>query len=273
MQVDYAKLNLDDSTCREMDRLLSLPRGERSELEQIWFLMDTVWDEYGCDNQHPEPEKFGAFYRHPVWLLHGLFQEHHEPSMQHRQAISDWIADAGFLSVVDYGGGFGTLARLIAAKNPECRIDVYEPYQDESVSRQLENTGRINAVRTLGRYDCLISTDVLEHVPDPLFHLAEMISAVRENGFLIIANNFRPVVKCHLPHTFHLKYSFDFIVGRMGGRKVGNLSGSHATIYKKVKSVEKALKSARKYERISRKLYPLLEGILPMARGVRRMMR
>ena len=273
MQVDYAKLNLDVFSAREIERLLSLPREERSELEQIWFLMDTVWDEYGCDNQHPDPEKFGAFYRHPVWILHGLFQEQHELSMQHRQAISDWIAARGFASVADYGGGFGTLARLIASKSAECVIDIYEPYQADPLPYQQEDTGRINAVPTLSRYDCLVSTDVLEHVIDPLHSLAEMTNAVKENGFLIIANNFRPVVKCHLPQTFHLKYSFDYFTRSMGLKKIGPLSGSHATIYKKVKAVENALSSARKYERVSRTIYPLLEIIRPLAVGIRRISR
>ncbi len=264
MQIDYEQLNLDDGTLKEIKRLLSLPRDKRSDLEQMWFLMDCVWDECDCDNAHPDGEKINRFYSHPVWLINGLFLEQHELSMQHRQIISDWVAKAGFQSVVDYGGGFGTLAKLIAAKSPHCRVDVYEPYQVDPVTRQLQDAGRIFFVRTLGCYDCLVSTDVLEHVADPLLVLDEMVKAVKERGFLIIANNFKPVVKCHLPQTFHLKYSFDLIAAKMGLKKIGHLDGSHAWVYSKEKTVGNALPSARKYEKWSKILFPFFEKTYSM---------
>lgn len=260
MKIDCETLPLDEATLKEIRRLLALPQEDRTDLEQMWFLMDRIWDEYGCDNKHPDRDKINRYYSHPVWVLNGLFLEQHEISMRHRQAISDWITEAGLQSIVDYGGGFGTLAKLIAVKNPACKVDVYEPYPVAPVARQLENTGRIFFVRTLSRYDCLVSTDVLEHVTDPLSVFAEMVDAVAEKGFLIIANNFKPVVKCHLPQTFHLRYSFEFIAARMGVKKMGHLDGSHAWIYQKEKSVENALRKVRKYEALSKILFPFFQS-------------
>lgn len=79
--------------------------------------MDLVWEDLGCDNKHLNWEKISKFYSHPVWLLNGLFIEQHTVSMKHRHAISDWIIAKNFKKILDYGGGFGTLARLIAQKN------------------------------------------------------------------------------------------------------------------------------------------------------------
>ena len=82
------------------------------------------------------------------------------------------------------------------------------------------------------QYDCLIATDVLEHVPNPIEIFVRMIHCVKPNGYLLIANNFYPVIKCHLPRTFHLRYTFDIIAKNMGLKNCGILQGSHATIYK-----------------------------------------
>ena len=71
------------------------------------------------------------FYSHPVWLLNGLFIEQHSLSLQHRVAISDWVVEQGFDTVIDYGGGFGTIAKLIATKRPSCKIHIYEPHPSE----------------------------------------------------------------------------------------------------------------------------------------------
>ena len=69
-------------------------------------------------------------------------------------------------------------------------------------------------------YDMLVCTDVLEHVINPLDLLAQMIGAVRVGGHLLIANCFEPVIACHLPSTFHLRYSFDDFCSRLGLRFV-----------------------------------------------------
>jgi SAM-dependent methyltransferase len=261
MKIEYDTLNLNDVALKEIKRLLLLPQENRSDLEQMWFLMDKVWDEYGCDSRHPDQITLGRFYAHPVWLLNGLFIEQHGLSRQHREAISDWVARANFESVIDYGGGSGALAKLIVKKNARCHVAVYEPHLIDLISQKLNDYDRIGIVTTLGLYECLVSTDVLEHVTDPLKTLSDMINAVRYNGFLIIANNFRPVIKCHLPQTFHLKFSFNFFAWRMGLKKIGQLEGSHATIYKKDKQADIDLRAIRRYERVSKACYPVLESV------------
>ena len=49
-------------------------------------------------------------------LLNGLFIEADATSMMHRRAIADWVVERGasIRKLLDFGGGFGTLASLIA---------------------------------------------------------------------------------------------------------------------------------------------------------------
>lgn len=76
--------------------------------------MDQAWQECGCDNLRVDEERYSSFYRHPVWLLNGMFIEQHSTSMGHWRAITAAAAALRPEHVVDAGGGFGNLARLLA---------------------------------------------------------------------------------------------------------------------------------------------------------------
>ena len=108
-------------------------------------------------------------------------------------------------------------------------------------------------------YDCLVSTDVLEHVVDPLDLFAKMIDRVKEGGFLLIANHFYPSVKCHLPATFHFRYTFNQFAEKMGLKTIGMCEESHATIYKKNQSKKLDWKQLRKLEKRSQFWFPFNE--------------
>jgi len=245
-----------------IDSLLSRSPNNPPELEDIWWLMDNIWNEIGCDNRSPDWDKISEFYKHPVWILNGLFIEQHELSMQHRHAISDWIVRKDIKQVLDYGGGFGTLARLICDKAKDISVDIYEPYPSKYAVSLTEHYSNIHFVKSLDKaYDCLVSLDVLEHVSDPLKLFSEMINSVKDGGYLVIANCFYPVIKCHLPCTFHLRYSFDKFAKLMGLQLIGPCEGSHATIYHKKESVPYDWKKIRVEEQNSRRLFPFSEFI------------
>jgi len=198
MKIKLIDNNLTKSEKEEVEALLNKEKQGLDDLEQMWYLMDLVWDEYGCDNKNLNWEKISKFYSHSVWLLNGLFIEQHEISMGHRHAISDWVINHNFKNVVDYGGGFGTLARLIAHKDKNIKMDIYEPHPSDFGLKRAAEFDNIDIIDSLDNYyDCLISTDVLEHVPDPLNELAKMIKKVKIDGYPVIANCFTPVIKCH----------------------------------------------------------------------------
>lgn len=253
------KAGLSGNDLRAIELLLSRSSHDPPELEDVWHLVDSVWDEIGCENRTIDWRKVAEYYRHPVWILNGLFIEQHDISMQHRHAMSDWITTNKFEDILDYGGGFGTLARLIADKDDSIVIDIYEPHpSDFSLSRTIHYSN-IHFVDSINKsYDCLIAVDVLEHLGDPLKTFSEMIAHVREGGYLLMANNFYPVIKCHLPTTFHLRYSFNIFAGFMGLAAVGKCEGSHATIYKKTKSFSIDWRKIRLLEHISKIIFPII---------------
>jgi len=253
---DLNGVRLNDHQKLEIDRLLNRISGQSFCLEDMWALLDQVWDEFGCDNKELDWDKINKFYQHPVWILNGLFIEQHELSMQHRHAITDWLInekkETKISKIIDYGGGFGSLARLIAEKNKEFKVDIFEPHPSDFAVNRCRPFYNIEFVdKITSEYDCLVCTDVLEHVPNPLKVLEEMIECVRLDGLLVIANNFRPVVKCHLPSTFHFQYTFKYFAQMMQLKYIGPCKGSHAEIYQKVKSRPFKWNRLRAFEKIS----------------------
>lgn len=230
----YKNIGLEVHEEQAIADLLLESENDPPQVEDIWKLMDMVWEQYGCDNDNLLPEKIIDFYNHPVWILNGLFIEQDAASMQHRQVISDWIVQKGMRTVLDYGGGFGTLAKLIGEKNPMIKVDIYEPHPSNFALKKTHNYPNINFISSISKeYDCLVSTDVLEHVPDPLSELYEMQSVVKDSGYLILANCFYPVMHCHLPANFHLRYTFNLIAKVMGLEVVGVIQDNCATIFRK----------------------------------------
>jgi SAM-dependent methyltransferase len=257
LNINLKETHLTNNEKKEIQAILEMQDPEiTDDLIQMLHLEDLIWDMYGCDNKILNWEKIGKFYSHPLFILVGLFAKQHDISLKHRKAISEWVTQHNLKHIVDYGGGIGVLAQLISDRNKTINIDIYEPYPNEFGLRRTKGNRKINFVTVIKKnYDCLISTDVLEHVPDPLKTFSEMIDCVHTGGYLIIANNFYPVVKCHLPRTFHLRYSFNFFAKCMGLDYLSGLEGSHATIYRKKISTAIDWKKLRHYEKISKTLY------------------
>ncbi|QPN65915.1 bifunctional 2-polyprenyl-6-hydroxyphenol methylase/3-demethylubiquinol 3-O-methyltransferase UbiG [Synechococcus sp. CBW1006] len=187
-----------------------------------------------------------------------MYIEQHAVSMEHRQAITIAVAELRPLKVVDFGGGFGTLARLLASALPQSAIEICEPYPPRHGIESCKPFANISFVPELNRQsvDVLVSTDVLEHVQDPIALLAAMVDAVRPGGHLLIANCFFPVIACHLPCTFHLRFSFNAFCRALGLKVLGPCEGSHATIYRRTRVLEPNWRRLRAMERRSRRLFP-----------------
>jgi len=273
MEIGLTDNNLTKIEKDEIEKILMRQNKKLlNDLDQMWYLMDLVWDDYKCDNKNLEFNKIGEFYFHPVWILNGLFIEQHNLSMNQRKAISDWIVKHSLKNIVDYGGGFGTLARLIAEKDENIDVHIYEPHPSNFGLKRASEFDNINIIEKLNsKYDCLVSTDVLEHVPDPLKDFSAMINSVKVGGYLVIANCFAPVIKCHLPQTFHLRYTFNQFAKILGLEIIGSLEGSHATIFKKVSRREVDVSSIRFYEKLSKVLFSIIHPLEPILKFIKKL--
>ena len=238
------KIPLDNYQFSEYEQLviqelLDSSDGELS-LDQLWALIDQVWLASGCGELPIQQVCLDAFYSHPVWALNGLFIEQDPESMSHRRAFAAVLAGLEPSSVLDVGGGFGTLARLVSDLCPMTRVDILEPYPTLCMKNLVVTYPQVEFVSELNSsdYDVLVCTDVLEHVQDPLMLLMSMAASVRIGGHLLIANCFEPSVLCHLPSTFHLRFSFDHFCARLGLEKLNSVCLPYGGLYKKSKSIE-----------------------------------
>lgn len=251
-------IGLPENIKKELNCMLKLSVHNPPELDDMWKLIDYAWEECGCDNKHINVPKLNKFYKHPVWTLNGLFIEQHTLSIQHRKTMATWITHKKLKNILDFGGGFGTFARLISEKDGACNIDIYEPYYNELAVIRNSKYPNINYLtKVTKKYDCIVSVSVLEHVPNPLELLAIMVQSLKINGYLIIANDFTPVIKCHLPSTFHFRYTFRLFACMMGLKKIKKCAGSHASIYQKSRALNFNWKKIKICERISKETYKI----------------
>ena len=222
-------------------------------VEWVWAEMDRIWDYYKLDNRKAlEPQTIAQFYSHPVWLMNGIFTSLDPVSEKHRDLISQFTQDKKFKVIADYAGGFGELALKMAKKSPGANIKIVEPYPSAYGLERLKGIKNIEVISELGinEYDVIIAQDVLEHVEAPIELAIALTEAVKDNGLVIFANCFYPVIKCHLPKTFHLRHTFHYIMKVYGLEYQGRLTGAkHIQIFKKSGKVN--ANKARTAEKIS----------------------
>lgn len=190
--------------------------GGYPSLEKMWQLMDEPWTALGCDPLTMD-DRVTAFYRHPVWMLNGLFVEQHQQSLDNRKKFTNWVVSQKPLRVADFGGGFGGLARFIGEALPGAQVEVVDPHPHPAAIALASSKPNVRYVQQLtGVYDLLIATDVFEHIPDPIGLTAETAAHLRVGGQYLIANCFAPVILCHLPQLFHFNSSWDLVMRSMG---------------------------------------------------------
>ena len=243
----------------EIDYLIRLPK-ELPAVDWIFDELDRVWNEHKLDNcMELSQQPIGAYYGHPVWPVNGIFSSQDPASLSHRSAVAKYLKEIGVKSVADYGGGFGQLAISIAKAIPDADIYIVEPYPTKVGIERLRRETQIKIVPNLSveSYGAIVAQDVLEHVEDPIKLASEIANSVRVGSSVIFANCFYPVIQCHLPSTFHLRYTFPYVMKSLGLRYVGTVEGAaHAQIFERVGALH--LSKARKVEALSRIIGPLL---------------
>jgi len=178
--------------------------------------MDEAWVQLDCDERRID-ERVVRFYRHPVWLLNGLFIEQDEESQKNRRQFASWISELSPTRVADFGGGFGGLARMIGAMNPESEVEVIEPHPHPGAIALASSTPNVRYREELtGKYDVIVATDVFEHVADPLALAFETGQFLQRGGTYLMANCFYPMIRCHLSITYHFRYTWKSAMEAMG---------------------------------------------------------
>lgn len=229
------------------------------KLNDIWKIMNQVWDDMGLDNKNYNSEQLSRYYFHPVWFLNGLFIEIDQKSMNNRKSIAGYFKNKENLKILDYGGGLGTLAKEIAKITPSSKVDIYEPYASKYAHENIKDFKNIKIVNNLKEnyYDVLVNTDILEHVEKPIELITIYNKCLRKGGMLISHWNFTPCIRCHLPKHFHFRYTFNRIVPLLGFTKEIK-NERHGHFFKKISNARmEDLDKAYKREKYSKMIYPL----------------
>lgn len=243
---------------------------DRPTVEWVWKEMDRVWDTLNLNNRAPlQGQAIGDFYSHPVWVANGVFSAADPDSVQHRNSIATFVNQLEVKRAADYGGGFGELALRINAVAPKIQIDILEPYPSKLGMLRVNGKAGIQFVNEFdGQYDCVIAQDVLEHVEHPLELTMQMVQATKLDGYLIFANCFYPVIKCHLPSTFYLRHTFPWVVRGMGLKFEGRVAGaSHALVFKRVGKIDK--NKFMLFSSIAKIIGPMLNILIPFFGAIR----
>ncbi len=222
--------------------LEGVSRMERPSVEWIWQEMDRIWDALGLDNRVTlQGQAIGDFYSHPIWVVNGVFTATDPVSIQHRDAIALFVSQLGVERIADYGGGFGELAQKLSAVDSKIHIDIVEPYPSTLGIQRIKQGTHIRFIKDFeNQYDCVIAQDVLEHIERPLELVEQLVAATKLGGYLIFANCFYPVIKCHLPSTFYLRHTFKWVMRGAGLEFIGQVAGvNHAMIFRRVGNVNK----------------------------------
>ncbi len=229
-------LPLDILSPSDIAYLKGIAKMARPSVIWIWQEMDRIWDTLGLDNQASlEGQSIGDFYSHPIWVVNGVFTATDPDSIQHRNSIALFVSRLGVKSIADYGGGFGELAQRLVETDSKIKIHIVEPYPSTLGMERLKNDGQIKYKNDFeNQYDCVIAQDVLEHVESPIELVNKLVSATKVGGYLIFANCFYPVIKCHLPSTFYLRHTFRWVMKGAGLEFVGKVENvSHAMVFRR----------------------------------------
>jgi 2-polyprenyl-6-hydroxyphenyl methylase/3-demethylubiquinone-9 3-methyltransferase len=257
---------------QQVEYLQTLPR-ELPTVEWVWKEMDRVWGDFRLNNRRPlSAQPIGDYYMHPIWLMNGIFTALDPESRGHRRAIASCLDQRGAKRIADYGGGFGELALVISCTISEASVSIIEPYASNAGLERIRHESRIRIVPDLSvrDYDAIIAQDVLEHVEDPISLAYRIADSVRERGYVVFANCFYPVIKCHLPSAYHLRHTFRWVMQAMGLRYVGRVDGAeHAQMFERIGPID--LRRAKRAEQVSRFIGPLLNGVSSLKIRFRRM--
>ena len=81
--------------------------------------------------------------------------------------------------ILDYGGGNGTLAELLCTAG-FTQVNTYDPFVPH------------HADKPAGRFDCVVSFEVLEHSTDPARSFADMNDSLTDTGLILFSTLLQP---------------------------------------------------------------------------------
>jgi 2-polyprenyl-3-methyl-5-hydroxy-6-metoxy-1,4-benzoquinol methylase len=263
-----------DHRWHETSRYLSPDEKENNiTIQRLWRILDQAWDEIHASKPDAEiSQLLHDYYQHPVWLINAAFSESDQNTISDRLAAVRLIAHIHPQKILDFGGGIGTVARLCSITLPN--VEHIDLVDITDFRHTIQNyLTEFSNIRVLAHpdppYDAIISTEVLEHLPDPIQTVIEMNKLLRMGGSFAASWSFNPCIKCHLPQNFHLNRLMPWIIRSLGFGFYGfERRGSKVYGYVKQADVTPGMiKQAHRLEQLSRLPLPV-DRLLLLLRGL-----
>jgi SAM-dependent methyltransferase len=185
-------------------------------------------------DQRPASAGTGTWHRHRGLLrsvrLYRLFRkEQTDPESFYTGLAEDTVrqiedyCDLSGCTVVDVGGGPGHFSEALRERGARCFL--FEPDSAEMLSRGTAPSGAVIAdgywlpVRD-GGADLCLSSNVLEHVRDPLGLIDEMVRATRPGGLVYLS-----FCNWYSPHGGHEMSPWHYLGSRFAERRYVRQNG------------------------------------------------
>lgn len=76
----------------ELEKFLKIfDENKPLSVNDMWMIMNQVWDDMGLDNKDLDSEQLSKYYSHPIWLLSSLFIETVKISIIHKSQLVNII--------------------------------------------------------------------------------------------------------------------------------------------------------------------------------------
>ena len=276
-QEAVSRLSIDNRWQQTTKYLTSSEQINRPELQRIWSILDEGWQEVeerikNKTTKYELLELLHEYYQHPVWLINAAFSESDEATISDRLAAVRLISHVQPRKILDFGGGIGTVSRLCSITIPQAEeIDLVDITEFRQVIKQyLADFKNIQVLEQPNPpYDAVISTEVLEHLTDPVDAIIQINQLLRIGGAFSASWSFAPGIECHLPQNFHLRRLRFWIIRSLGFGFYG-FERRGSTVYGFVKTSDatpQMIKKARLLELCSRLPIPL-DRLLLTLRGL-----
>ncbi len=95
--------------------------------------------------------------------------------------VSDFAKAGG--TVLDFGGGTGSLMCEFVRRGYACSVVDYAPEAIPGVERAAKTIDELNPSR---RFDLIVASHVIEHVPEPLETVRSLAGVLSEGGYLYV---------------------------------------------------------------------------------------
>lgn len=180
--------------------------------------LNTEWERVNTNSAKEVKE----FYDSPIWIIDSLLTETDVCSVKMRLNAVKCISIFDHSKVLDYGGGFGIIAEMAGKIFPNSIITLYEISRNRKHIQEKINMENVTVTNKLSsKYDVVISTEVLEHVHNPIKHILKMKRLINKGGGLILTYSFNDYLKCHLPENYRYNGIFHCLVKFRGFEFVG----------------------------------------------------